>query len=113
MVKIVKGVVDEKGNLVTFMNDKDGFSARDFLMMVTMGLFSLSFISALVLIILGKGVNDSFFNLMEAGKPVFITVIGGVMGVQCTEAITNAINKRTASRHKTSTSDNDPDNPAG
>lgn len=101
-MKLVKGVVDEKGNVITFMNDRDGFSAKDFIMMVTIGLFSLSFITALILIVLGREINDSFFRLMEVGKPVFITVIGGVMSVQFTEAITSTLNNRHTKKNKES-----------
>lgn len=79
---------------MTFINDGDGLSAKDVLMILAIVLFTLSFVAGLVKIMIGSTLGHEFFDLMQVAQPIFITIIGGVMGVQCTEAITRSISKR-------------------
>ncbi len=62
--------------------------------MITVGIFSLTFITGLVLIVIGRDLNQDFFDLMEVGRPIFITVIAAIMGTQCVEVVGNVVTDR-------------------
>lgn len=95
--KKVAGYVDEKGKFRHFGNDEDGLSARDFLMLVVVGLFSVAFVIGLIMILIVGKISKDFFSLLEISQPIFITVVTGVMGVQAVDVISTAITSKKSS----------------
>lgn len=91
MKRKVAGYIDERGKFRHFANDKDGLTARDFLMLVTVILFGISFVVGMLVILFNDKISPDFFTLLDISKPVFITVVTGVMGVQCADVISGAI----------------------
>lgn len=81
----LKGFLNEKGEFETFVNDKDGLSAKDFLLLVSVGVFFAALIVGFIAVLFGKKLGDEYFLLISAASPVVITVVGGVMGVQVAE----------------------------
>lgn len=77
----------------TFLNDADGFSAKDYLLMISTVVFFLFFGNGLVMVLLGRTVDGMYLSLLDMVVPVVMTVVGGVMGVQAVESFSNRHNK--------------------
>lgn len=75
----------------TFLNDEDGVSAKDFIMLGSFILFATSYICGLIFVIIGRDLSKDFFDLMSIGNPVVMTVVASVMGVAGIEVVSNAI----------------------
>lgn len=80
--------VDKDGYL-TFLNDSDGISAKDYLLIVSTGVFFIALTVGFIFILTGRTLGDEYFALLAASAPVVITVVGGVMGVQGVELFVN------------------------
>lgn len=93
-----KAKVDKDG-YVTFLNDDDGLSAKDYLLLISTSLFFLFIMIGLILVLFGKAIDTMYLSLLDMVVPVVMTVVGGVMGVQAVETFTN--------RHKPEESEDD------
>lgn len=88
-------VVDGKPALVTFIRDKDGLSAKDFLLIVSILVFFGALLVGFISVIAGRIFSDTFtlgddyFDLLSAAAPVVMVVVTGVMGVQGVEIFAN------------------------
>lgn len=88
-------VVDGKPALVTFIRDKDGLSAKDFLLIVSILVFFGALLVGFISVIAGRILSDTFtlgddyFDLLSAAAPVVMVVVTGVMGVQGVEIFAN------------------------
>lgn len=83
-----KAKIDKDG-YVTFLNDEDGLSAKDYLLIVSTTIFFLFIGIGLVLVLIGKTIDAMYLSLLDMVVPVVMTVVGGVMGVQAVESFSN------------------------
>ena len=81
--------VDGKPAVVTFINDKDGLSAKDFLLIASIVVFFGALTVGFVAVLLGRALGDEYFSLLSAAAPVVMVVVTGVMGVQGVEIFAN------------------------
>jgi hypothetical protein len=73
----------------TFLTDKDGLSAKDYLLIISTSIFFLFISIGLVLVLFQKEINEMYLHLLDMVVPVVMTVVGGVMGVQAVETFSN------------------------
>lgn len=73
----------------SFLNDKDGVSAKDYLLIISTTIFFLFISIGLVLVLIDKPIDKMYLSLLDMVVPVLMTVVGGVMGVQAVESFTN------------------------
>lgn len=69
----------------SFLNDKDGVSSKDFLLLVSTTVFFVFIVIGLILVLLGKKIDDDYISLLDMVAPVLMTVAGGVFGVQAVQ----------------------------
>lgn len=68
-----------------FLNDKDGVSEKDYLLVVSTTVFFLFVVLGLILVLLGKKIDSQYIDLLEMACPVLMTVAGGVFGVRAVQ----------------------------
>lgn len=73
MVKFVKSA---------FWKDNDGFSAKDFLMVLFGGLFALFLLIIFFAPFFGVAVSSVSIEMIGSLSPVVMTIVGGVFAVQ-------------------------------
>lgn len=79
----------DKDGYLTFLNDADGISAKDYLLIVSTGVFFVALTVGFIFVLMGRALGGEYFALLSAAAPVVITVVGGVMGVQGVEMFVN------------------------
>lgn len=89
-----------------FLNDDDGFSSRDFVLVATVSMYFILFIYCIFSLIMYREIPSGAFDLFEATDSIIITVVGGTMGVV-------GIEKYVASRKKPEESPSKNDTPDG
>ena len=68
-----------------FLNDKDGLSMKDYLMLVSSIVFFLFITIGLVLVLFEHTLDPVYLDLLDTVSPVIMTIVGGVFGVQAVE----------------------------
>ncbi|WP_151734153.1 hypothetical protein [Paenibacillus tengchongensis] len=66
----------------SFINDEDGFSAKDFLMVLFGGLYAVFLMVAFFSPFAGVSVSGASDNVIDSMDSVIMTIIGGVFAVQ-------------------------------
>lgn len=79
--------IDGKPRRVTFLNDADGLSAKDYLLLISTGVFFLALTVGFVSVLIGRPLGEEYFALLGAADAVVITVVGGVMAVNTAEVL--------------------------
>lgn len=79
-----RAIVDDK--YITFLTDDDGLTGKDYLLVISTGIFFLFVAVGLIAVILGHTFDGMYLELLEMTVPVVMTVVGGVMGVQAVES---------------------------
>lgn len=69
-----------------FLNDKDGLSAKDYLLLSSTTVFFAFVIIGLVMAACNRPLDPMYLSLLEMVAPVVMTVVAGVMGVQAVES---------------------------
>lgn len=80
----------------TFITDKDGMTARDFLVFISIGVYFFFLSAGLTVYLFGRELDAMYLGILDSAMPVVITVVGGVMAVQGVESF-----KRPAKQIKT------------
>jgi hypothetical protein len=88
MAKKKKAIVDSKG-FVHFLNDKDGVSEKDYLLLISTGVFFLFMSVGLIAILIGVPLGEDYIKLLDLAVPAVMTVVGGVMGTKAVETYVN------------------------
>lgn len=81
--------IDGKPQRVTFLNDADGLSAKDYLLLISTGVFFLALTVGFISVLIGRPLGEEYFSLLNAADAVVITVVGGVMSIQGVEVFVN------------------------
>lgn len=68
--------------ILHFLNDVDGISQKDFLLVVTSLLFFLPIIVGFGSLLIGHDLHDDFYELMGLIKPIMLAVVTGVFGIE-------------------------------
>ena len=71
----------EKLIKIFFLNDEDGFSSRDFLLIATVGMYFMLFTFCLGSLVVNQSIPSDAFKLFASTDSIIITVVGGTMGV--------------------------------
>jgi hypothetical protein len=69
----------------TFLNDQDGLSEKDYLLLAATTVFFVFVVIGLVLVLMGRPINAMYFTLLDMVAPVLMTVAGGVYGVRAVQ----------------------------
>lgn len=78
--------------LRNFINDTDGLSAKDYLLLVSTSVFFFFIIAGLIMAMFNRPFDANYLALLDMVVPVVMTVVGGVMGVQAVETFSNRKN---------------------
>lgn len=70
-----------------FLNDRDGVSQRDFLLVISAGVFFLFVSVGLIMILLGRTIDSMYLELLGTVSPVVIAITTGIFGIQITQEI--------------------------
>lgn len=65
----------------TFLNDRDGLSAREFLMLIVVVPYAGFWMTAMVMDLMGYPVSESFVMLLNQMDGIVMTVVTGVFGL--------------------------------
>ena len=68
-----------------FLNDKDGLSMKDYLMLISSIVFFLFITVGLILVLVEHEVDPMYIDLLDTLSPVIMTITGGVFGVTAVE----------------------------
>lgn len=60
----------------TFLNDKDGVSEKDYLLLASTTVFFLFVAIGLVLVLMGRPVDGMYVTLLDMVAPVLMTITG-------------------------------------
>lgn len=77
----------------TFLNDKDGVSEKDYLLVVSTTVFFLFVAIGLVLVLIGRPIDGMYVTLLDMVAPVLMTITGGVFGVRAVQEYRKAPQK--------------------
>lgn len=84
-----KAKIDREG-YVTFLNDEDGFSAKDYLLVISTVVFFGFIVVGLVLVLFGIPIHDDYIKLLDMVDLPLMTIIGSVVGYGITEKIVDS-----------------------
>lgn len=72
----------------TFLNDKDGLSSRDYLLLLSTSVFFIFIAIGLVLVLMDTQIDAMYLSLLDMVSPVVMTIVGSVAGIDITDKIT-------------------------
>lgn len=81
-----------------FWNDIDGISARDYLLLISTGVFFLFVAIGLIVVLFQIDLAKMYLSLLEMVSPVVMTIVAGVFSVQAVESITKGKNTKRRKR---------------
>ena len=93
--------IDGKPRRVTFLNDADGLSAKDYLLLVSTGVFFVALTVGFISVLIGRPLGEEYFALLGAADAVVISVVGGVMSVNVAEIIRRPKDNVDSTQNKT------------
>lgn len=73
----------------TFLNDKDGLSAKDYLLLISTTIFFLFVSVGLIMILFNQEIDKMYLSLLDMVSPVVMMIVGSVFGINAVEAFTN------------------------
>lgn len=79
-----------------FVNDEDGFSAKDYLMVIFSTLFVIFSVVAFTLAIRGD-LNPQVLEIIQSMDGILMTIVGGVFSVQVVKEFKQPKNKKSQS----------------
>lgn len=83
-----------------FLNDDDGLSAKDYLMLVFTTPYVVAWVAVLVMAVIGRPMTDQVVDILQLLSPAVMTIIGGWFGVQ---AVTEFANRNKTPSNSTDT----------
>jgi hypothetical protein len=86
----------------SFLNDEDGFSAKDFLMVLFGGLYAVFLIVAFITPYFGI-VNPVALEIIHSMNGLIMTIVGGVFAVQSVREFRNPVVNQTTANNYNST----------
>lgn len=70
----------------SFLNDKDGFSAKDYLMVIFSGLYVILMLTTFGMALTGFEISQ-FLKLLQSLDGIVMTIIGGVFGLNAIQRV--------------------------
>ena len=83
-----KAKIDKDG-YVTFLNDDDGFSAKDYLLLISTVIFFGFITIGPVLILCGISINEDYMKLLEMVDTPLMVIISAVTGSNMVQYVTD------------------------
>jgi len=83
-----------KKRFKTFLTDGNGVSERDFLIIISAGIFFLFVAIGLIMVLFNQQIDSMYLSLLDMVAPVVMTITGGLFGVSIAETIANRPNKQ-------------------
>lgn len=83
-----------KSKFKTFLTDGNGVSERDFLIIISAGIFFLFVAIGLIMVLLDRHIDTMYLSLLDMVAPVVMTITGGLFGVSIAETIANRPNRQ-------------------
>jgi len=81
--------IDGEPRRVTFWNDDDGMSAKDYLLLISTGVFFTALTVGFIFVLIGRTLGGEYFTLLDAAAPVVMAVVVSVTGIQGVETFVN------------------------
>lgn len=72
-----------------FLNDYDGLSAKDYLLLISTGVFFTFIVIGLITLLFDRQIDEMYIELLEMITVPLSTIVVGVMGVNGVEIYTN------------------------
>lgn len=94
----------------TFLNDADGISAKDYLLLVSTVTFFTFLTLALILVLAGRKIDPIYLELLDMATPTLVTIVGGVMGVQAVESFSKTRQTKTSVNQTKTTNEGEYEN---
>lgn len=88
-----KAKIDKNG-YVTFLNDEDGFSAKDYLLIISTVVFFGFIVIGLIMILMGLPIHENYIDLLNMVDSPLMVIVGGIFSINVTEKIVSSKNKR-------------------
>lgn len=80
MLSKKKAKIDKDG-YIHFLNDKDGISARDYLLIISTVVFFGFITVGLVLLLLNKSIDPMYIELLGMVDAPLMTIVAGIMSI--------------------------------
>jgi hypothetical protein len=76
-----------KQKIKTFLSD--GLSERDFLLIISAGVFFLFVTVGLIMVLFNQQIDPLYLSLLDMVSPVIMVIVGGLFGVNIAETFAN------------------------
>ena len=73
-----KAKIDKHG-YVTFLNDEDGVSAKDYLLILSTTVFFGFIVVGLIMVLFGKNITDDYMKLLDIMDAPLMVIIGSIV----------------------------------
>lgn len=87
-----------------FLNDRDGLSDKDYLLIISTTVFFLFVVVGLVLVLVNHKIDEMYLSLLDMVSPVVMTIVGGVFGYKSVEKFSDSYKERKHKKEQTETS---------
>lgn len=88
----VKAEIDKDGR-IHFLNDSDGFSSKDYLLLISTLVFFGFITTGLVMVLTNKALDPMYIELLKMLDAPLMTIIAGVMSVNGIQIYANSKKK--------------------
>ena len=78
----------------TFLNDDDGMTQRDYLLLISTSVFFLFIAVGLSMLLFGKPLDEMYLRLVDIVTPVIMTIVASVFTIEGVEKVTNEMQLR-------------------
>lgn len=70
-----------------FLNDEDGFSQKDYLLLLSTSIYFVFMTIGLILSLTERTVNETYIKLLDMVDTVVITIVTGVFGINAVQEL--------------------------
>lgn len=78
----------------TFLNDSDGMTQRDYLLLISTSVFFLFIAVGLSILLTGRSLDEMYLRLVDIVTPVIMTIVASVFTIEGVEKVTNEMQLR-------------------
>jgi len=85
----------------TFLNDSDGITQRDYLLLISTSVFFLFIAVGLTILLIGRPLDEMYLRLVDIVTPVIMTIVASVFTIEGVEKVTNEMKERRDAKNGT------------
>lgn len=78
----------------TFLNDSDGMTQRDYLLLISTSVFFLFIAVGLTMLLIGRPLDEMYLRLVDIVTPLIMTIVASVFAIEGVEKVTDGITSR-------------------